>query len=360
MLFGGSGHGIVVPKEDCVSDLQQKLQADILGRLKRRKDQRLIRRDFDTAAEAIKKQFSTDSTAIEQAVEALLREQYVSRTAHGAYQLEQKGADYLAQTVPAPATVGPELNENLLPYQKAFGLMQLFCAKDKKGQQSMTRSELRRKLGSETAKKGLLFARMSSDPIVNPDHLMMDWIVQQLVQQGDIDGKRSRYTLNERGKELLAATDQYDSESIKFQLTGKQLNALREAIRDASAVAPPKQEPREQPAPIMTSVSPQSQPSLTEAAVLEAFETLRRERFARNGIVPVFELRRLLIARHGTEAVSHATLDPLLKQMRREKRLRMIAIGDLSEATTDQLDDSLPGENETFFYIEAAHESAHV
>ena len=93
--------------------------------------------------------------------------------------------------------------------------------------------------------------------------------------------------------------------------------------------------------------------------VLGAFEELRRERFARNGIVPVYELRRLLAARHGPTAGSHAALDPLLKQMRRDKRLRMIAIGDLSEATTDQLDDSVPGENETFFYIENADEYAH-
>ncbi len=94
--------------------------------------------------------------------------------------------------------------------------------------------------------------------------------------------------------------------------------------------------------------------------VLGAFEELRRERFARNGIVPVYELRRLLTARHGTEAGSHAALDPLLKQMRREKRVRLIAINDLAGATTDQLDDSVPGENETFFYLETAHEYAHV
>jgi hypothetical protein len=99
---------------------------------------------------------------------------------------------------------------------------------------------------------------------------------------------------------------------------------------------------------------------LTVEEILRAFEDLRRERFARNGIVPVYELRRLLAARHGAETVSHAALDPLLKQLRRDKRLRMIAIGDLSEATTDQLDDSLPGENETFFYLETAHEYAHV
>jgi hypothetical protein len=349
---------IVGTKEDFVSNAQLKLQANILHRLKGRKEQRLSQRDFEKAAEAIKKQLGADSTAIEQAVETLLRDQYVSRTARGTYKLEEKGADYLSQLDPDPVPLAPEINEATLPYQKAFVLMQLFCAED----YSMPQGQLRQKLSSAAARNALLFARMSSDPPVNPDRPTMDWVVHQLVQSEDVklqkSGQGARCTLTARGQESLVATDQHPS--LEFRLKGKQLNALREPIRLAGPTATPMPERLDQPAPSAAVVSPVTQPSLTTAAVLEAFEELRRERFARNGIVPVFELRRLLIARHGAEAGSHAALDPLLKQMRREKQLRMVAIGNLSQATTDQLDDSVPGENETFFYIEAAHEHAHV
>jgi cytochrome c-type biogenesis protein CcmH/NrfG len=62
-----------VTKEDGVIDLQQKLQANILDRLNRRKNQRLTRREFEKAIEAMKKQLQTDPDAIQQGVEALLR-----------------------------------------------------------------------------------------------------------------------------------------------------------------------------------------------------------------------------------------------------------------------------------------------
>jgi hypothetical protein len=188
---------------------------------------------------------------------------------------------------------------------------------------------------------------LAADPVINPDIETVEWVIR-LLERADavkpgIGSKKARLWLTDQGKQLLAATD-----------------ALRDAIREASPVAPLKAKAQQEPVPSATTVSPKSPPPLTAETVLDAFEELRRERFARNGIVPVFELRRLLAARHGPEAGSHAVLDPILKQMRREKRLRLIAIGDLSEATIEQLDDSVPGENETFFYLEAAHEYAGV
>jgi hypothetical protein len=277
----------------------------------------------------------------------------VSRTVRGTYRLEKKGTDYLARLESTLSGPAPEINEELLAYQKAFVLMQLFCAEDN----SLPQGRLREKLSSAATRDALLFARMTSDPPVNPDPPTIDWVVRKLVQSKDIDEPRKgRFHLTDRGRESLIATDQHPS--LQFRITGKQLNALREAIRDVSPVAQLKPEQRDEAAPSVLA-APSVSPSLTTEAVLNAFEDLRRERFARNGIVPVYELRRLLIARHGTEAGSHAVLDPLLKQMRREKRVRMIAIGDLSEATTDQLDDSVPGENETFFYLETADEYAY-
>ncbi len=341
-----------------MSELQQKLQADILKRLKGRKNPHLTRRDFDKAETTIKKRFQCEKADIEKAVETLLREQYVSRTGRGTYKLETKGVDHLVNLESALSGPPPEINEEMLHYQKAFVLMQLFGAKD--GSQSRTRSDLYQKLESkEVAKQALLFARLSSDPLVNPDRPTIDWVVRQLVQSKDIDEpNKNRFRLTDRGKESLMATDQHPS--LDFRIKGKQLNALREAIREVIAVAHPKPEQRDEQTGIPSVAIPVVQPSLTAEAVLAVFGELRSERFARNGIVPVYELRRLLIARYGAETGSHAFLDPLLKKLRREKQLRLIAIGNLNDATPDQLNDSVPGENETFFYLEAAHEYAPV
>ncbi len=230
-----------------MSDLQQKLQVEILGRLNRRKNQQLTRGDFDKAADAIKKRFETDDTAIEQAIEAMRREQYVSRTTRDTYKLEKKGADYFTQLELKSAGPTPEINEEMLGYQKAFVLMTLFSRKDR----SMTQSDLRKSLSSAAAQKALLFARLSSDPVVNPDLPTMDWVIHQLVRAEDVTvrriGQGARYTLTDRGQESLVATDQHPS--LKFRLEGQQLNALREAIRDASSVVQPQMEPRKETAP---------------------------------------------------------------------------------------------------------------
>lgn len=341
-----------------MSDLQQQMQAAILLRLKRRKNQRLTPRDFNKVKEAIKKQFETDDTAIAQAIERMLREQFLSRSSSGTYILEKKGVDHLAQLELALSGPAPEINEVNLPFQKAFVLLQLFCAKDES--RSLSRSELHKKLASKLAERALLFSRMSGDTPILSDRPTMDLVIQQLVFSKHVkeqkQGQGARYTLSETGQGWLVATDQHPT--LEVRLKGKQLNALREAIRDADPVTPP--EPHEQPAMSAPPEMASPHAELTVEAVEAAFEELRRERFARNGIVPVFELRRFVSARHGTSAASHAILDPLLKQMRREKRFRLIAIGDLSEATTDQLDDSVPGEHETFFYLESAHEHAQV
>jgi hypothetical protein len=94
--------------------------------------------------------------------------------------------------------------------------------------------------------------------------------------------------------------------------------------------------------------------------VLELVEELRREKYARTGYVPVWELRRLVPASAGAEAARHDNLDPLLMRMRRDDRIRLVSIGDRSRATPEQLDESVPGDNETFFDIEVAHEHAAV
>ncbi len=52
--------------------------------------------------------------------------------------------------------------------------------------------------------------------------------------------------------------------------------------------------------------------------------------------------------------VPRREFDDALRKLRRERRLRMIAIGDLSESSRRLLDEGVPGESETFMYLEPA------
>jgi hypothetical protein len=92
------------------------------------------------------------------------------------------------------------------------------------------------------------------------------------------------------------------------------------------------------------------------AAILAEFETLLQERHGHQGRVPVYELRRHVADKFGPEAARHDRFDPVVKQLRQQNRIRLVSISDLRDATPEQLNDSIPGMNETFFYVEPAHE----
>ena len=90
-----------------------------------------------------------------------------------------------------------------------------------------------------------------------------------------------------------------------------------------------------------------------EWVVLEALAELKSEKYARQDLVPVWELRRSIAEVYGSETASHEFFDRLLKDMRWRKVVRLVAIGDRSDATLEQMDESIPGEEEDLFYIQA-------
>jgi hypothetical protein len=97
-------------------------------------------------------------------------------------------------------------------------------------------------------------------------------------------------------------------------------------------------------------------PTDLERAVTGAFEELLRERHGATGMVPVHEVRAEVRRRHGDQAARHDTFDPAVLRLRQAGALRLVPITDLSRATADQLQASLPGVGETLFFLEAAHE----
>jgi hypothetical protein len=350
-------HSVVLGLEVCVSEQLQRLHNVLLKMLSEAKGRKLARSDFKPKG-TDRKKLGIDEAAVEKARALLVQEGYVSekKRANGAsYELLDRGAKYVAALPGEEMGVLPrplQLNEDLLPVQKAFLLLVLFRAPDR----TLKAGDLRQKLKTKAAMLRLGFAsipfEVAEDFRPSPDAAVVQWVADQLVRQGAVrersTGAGTNYTLTETGIELLAATEQYGVDDISCGLSLRELNELLAAARHGSLTR----------AHELVSAAPPPGP-LTQSNVLRAFDDLRRdERFAGEGIVPIYELRRSLTERYGLAAGSHEVLDPLLFELRREKRLRMVAIGDPSRATREQLNASVPGENEIFFTVEAAREYA--
>jgi predicted transcriptional regulator len=341
-----------------VSDPLPELKKHLLERLKAAKGQKLIASKF-TAYKQVCRRLSANDADVRAAKEQLVQQGHVTEQ-KGAYRLTPTGEEHLQSLEPAP----PETNPKLFSYQQAFVLLKFFLAEE----QTLTQAKLEQQLRTQDAVRYLEFGSLPAEAKANArpeaDTPLIGWVLKSLVGRGALErrpaGNTVKYRLTEDGEDLLGASEQYPG--IPFRLTGKEFSKLIETIQRSSA----RLARGEAPASAQTTAAhppPEHRPvppPLTAAAVLREIDELLREKHSRTGMVPIHELRRAVAAKYGPEASRHENLDPLLKQLRRDGRARLIAIGDRSRVTPEQLDDSIPGENETFFYVEAAHEHATV
>jgi len=253
---------------------------------------------------------------------------------NASYRLTEKGRQHLRP-------IQPDLEPKQLHAQESFILLQVFRAKER----TLTRSGLNDKLKSLAAKRQLEFDVKAAPGTV-------DYHLAQLVEKGYLDEQRQggsvRFTFNpEKGPKALASAKQHDN--VTFTMTGEILNALLDAARQSTPSGPEfdegpaDHEPASVPAPASRPVDDQK---------IHAYvRQLREGEYAEKGLIPIHEIRRLVARHHGGEAAGHRALDPLLLGMRSEDQLELIAISDNRAATQEQLDDSIPGMNETIFYI---------
>lgn len=181
------------------------------------------------------------------------------------------------------------------------------------------------------------------------------WQVRrELARQGHVavrwDGKEGSYALTPSGRRHLA-TLSFDAFG-EVKIKGPALTHLLAAAREVPVAAP-----------TATPSQPQTpRPQLTdgqlEAAVLDVFRELLRERFTVTGMVPIHEIRREVAERFGPQSASHAVLDEVLLELRRARQVKLISISDRSRATPEQLQDSVFAVGETFFYVEKANAPA--
>jgi hypothetical protein len=235
---------------------------------------------------------------------------------------------------PDEATITDELREG----QKAYLLLQLLGAEG----ETLTRGEANkfRELG-KPGKKSLNFLKAA----------VANYRREQLAELKLVEitpGRAVQYRLLPDGRDYLAACIQH-LRDVEFTIKGKTLNALITAAHESLFHTEPPKAPTE---------SGRTTPTTADLAdsVLAAFEDLQRERHGRSGLVPIHEVRQRIGERFGPAAARHDVLDEVILGLWREKRIGLEGISDLGSATEQQLNDSIPGEGNTIFYLEVPRE----
>ena len=324
------------------------LETTVLKLFAEARDHRLAATSLQTKlATAAKKSGAAHAAAeVDQALTALIDAGKVAvtgggKTGHhprprGSYRLTGAGKDHVK-----PGK--PDASDETLGYQEAYILLQMIRFPD----HSASRSKLNEKLKSTSARTNLEFPQDGPKATI-------DYHLHNLVQAGSLEEERQGvstiYTLTADGLKALGSADQH--ETVEFRFVGAALNFLLKAARDASNHEPAAASHQTPPPPEPDDPAPsQAAPAVDSKQIHAYIAQLKADKFAGRDLIPIHEVRALVAHHHGAEAASHPVFDRLLKTMRSEGELEIIAIADNRDATQEQLDHSIPGKNETLFYI---------
>ena len=262
----------------------------------------------------------------------------------GTITLEQKGKSttYLAndRTVGGLGTLPkfppPPPPQPIDPKMKAFVLLGLLAAGNPAGAKTVTPPAA---LGFPKGMTDRLFASLEEEGSI------------ERANAGGLNEGDVSYRITERGKRRLVQLPQHSKAVFKV-INGEAINSLIQFATNAA----PAGDRRTTGVPDVPSTSrsnddaTKSTAALPDDTLINEAKDLLRERYGHTGLVPIFELRRSIRQKHGDRAASHEHLDPQLKRLR-GGRLRLVSIGDRSKTTPDQLQDAVPGVEETFFYV---------
>jgi hypothetical protein len=158
-----------------------------------------------------------------------------------------------------------------------------------------------------------------------------------------------RFSLTTAGR-LELGNCSFPERKSKYRLSARALNALLEAAREVGKQFAPVEN-----VPVTTAVTAPAAESV-EAAILETFEELLRERHHVTGLVPIHEIRAVIRNRFSEAAAKHDAFDPIVHRLRRTGAFHLLPISNPRDTTSEQLRDSVPGMGETLFYLEAVRE----
>ena len=234
---------------------------------------------------------------------------------------------------PEPPPDEPE-NANLAPHQRAFLLMQLLSADGRTLTEGKANGALRTRVARQDLELTPSMAAQLRRKMAGQGYL-----------RAEKQGRSLHLTLTDAGLAYLATLRHHPAAA--FPVTGTAINDLVDAARVA---------PVPQAASGETAAPP---PADLREAAYATFRELVRERFSRNGLVPIFSLRREMARKFGPAAARHDALDVPILQLRRDRKIRLISISDTRSASADELEDSITNEYETLFYVEDADGHAH-
>jgi DNA-binding MarR family transcriptional regulator len=251
------------------------------------------------------------------------------------YELTDQGREYL-QTLEQPARQQARVGATTIPeavqkYAQPYLLFQVLTAK----RTPLGRTEANRKLRGFPRDDLKLTATTANQ------------VRGKLIAAGLLEvtkaGREETYTVTPAGLAYLAAHEQYPAGEYTFH--GDVLNRLLKAASGTTPLQPSR--------PAAAAYAPRPT-DLAQAAYTE-FEELLRERYGHTGLVPIHEVRERMASKYGAAAARHEALDEPIKELWRQGRVRLISLTDLQKATDEQLNASIPGVNETLFYLERAH-----
>ena len=300
----------------------------------------------------------------------------------------------------------------LVTRQKAFVLLQIFTGPNRR----LRQSELPRKF-TKTILRDLGPISPGSDEAIL-DRAALEAVRDELIRDKYLkptkEGRTAYLEATEKGAALLLSSPQYHS--LKFTMTGEGLTSLLKGLEElllsqkgvaangvnllaaeaqiegvfaetlrafqglfadaqarllevfggaplqpAVAALPASSAPSETDA-VPPGPTPQVAPPTDadlNAEILNAFEYLLQEKYTQSEMVPIHAVRRRVSERLGEEAASHSVFDPAVQQLGRQRKVRLVSISDRRDVTDDEINASIPGANETFYYLKAAHEHAH-
>jgi DNA-binding PadR family transcriptional regulator len=150
------------------------------------------------------------------------------------------------------------------------------------------------------------------------------------------NGTEGEYMLTPQGLRYLAGLSFNGLDNLAVK--GSTWTALLSAARGG-----------ERTAPTPTPTTPP--PADLEAAVMEIFHRLLRERHANDTRVPIHEVRAEVARLHGPSPAAHDTLDPVLNRLDKTGKVRLVEIDDRGRATAQQLQDSMHVSSGTLFFM---------
>jgi DNA-binding MarR family transcriptional regulator len=281
----------------------------------------------------IRKHLGLDPATANRLRDQLVAQGYMRVTKQGravSLELTDEGREYLQTLEPHPLPAprkGKPINPNVLPYVKPYLLLRLLRAEG----HMQTKGEANK--FDALGKRHLVLTATNVQPL--RVEMAREGLVEILPQP-----RTERYRLTPAGVAFLASNEQYPA--YKYSIKGDAFNALLRAAREigtSRGQSTPKSAPR---------------PADLPEALLAELEELRREEYGHTGLVPIYRVRERITARYGPETARHDVLDEAILQLGSAGRVRLISLADLQDATPEQLNASVPGVNETLFYMEHA------